>query len=163
MKGAAFNFLTYTGYEETPFHREMSTIFGRALRLLSRAPFRRDLSLKEVVRNLWPPVKLGQIEFLYNSHGEALAFATWAYLTPEVAELFRVNADYRLELHEWNEGDQLWIVDFFSPYGGTRNLCTKLRRSRFLRFQTVHAVRSYANDKVSRTVAKRLYSKSTTE
>jgi len=100
---------------------------GYALQVML-ATDRRSWRMASLQAFLEPPARLGQIEFLMNSHGQPRAFATWAFLTEEVeADLARDPARV-LELEEWNEGTRLWIMDVVAPAGGATSLLLGLKR-----------------------------------
>jgi cytolysin-activating lysine-acyltransferase len=149
---AVEDIIRHIDYVETPAESELSRAFGHAMRLLSFAGKRREQTLKSIAGTLWPAVQLRQIELLFNSHGQAVAFATWAWLSPELGDLMRREPGYTLHLSEWNEGDQFWIVDFFAPFGDARNLCRRLRNRHAARGGRVRAIRHYANGKNPRLV-----------
>src|SRR5262245_54218650 len=152
MREQKFDFLTYADYRENPFQKEMSAVYGRAIRLLTRNLAWREKSLNAIAPRLWPAVRLGQIEFLFDSHGFACAFASWAYVTEDVIRLLRSDPAHVLDIADWNEGDQVWLVDFFAPFGNARNLWKKLRQGRLSDVSRIRAVRTYLKDRAPRHV-----------
>jgi hemolysin-activating ACP:hemolysin acyltransferase len=114
-------------YPESEKDRVLATRLGHAMRILAGCP-RRDLSIKDVIRGLWPAIQLGQILFLFNSKGVPVAYATWMHVTEEVACSLRDYPEDTLDLSERNEGDLLWITDIVAPYGDVRALVKKLRQ-----------------------------------
>src|SRR5687767_10425640 len=89
-------------YGDSSPEAALSASFGRALRLLSQISKRREQSLKVISERLWPAVRLGQIEFLYDSRGAATAFASWAFLTESVSRELSADPDRALDISEWN-------------------------------------------------------------
>jgi hemolysin-activating ACP:hemolysin acyltransferase len=138
-------------FPESGFERHLSTAFGHATRVLVSSARRTD-AIHGLGIHLWPAVRLNQIAFLFNSKGSPVAFATWAFVTDEVAQLLQTNPDYRLDLSEWNEGDQLWLVDFVAPFGDARNLIRKIRVACLPGSWRVRGIRRYAAGKMSRVV-----------
>jgi cytolysin-activating lysine-acyltransferase len=138
-------------YPESDFERQLSANFGHAVRVLVSSA-RRTQALKDVGIHLWPAVRLNQIGFLYNSKGSPVAFATWAFVTAEVAQSMLADPGYRLDISEWNEGDQLWLVDFVAPFGEARNLVRKLRAAHLKGAWRVRGIRRYAEGKQPRVV-----------
>jgi cytolysin-activating lysine-acyltransferase len=136
---------------ESEFERQLSANFGHATRVLASSA-RRGQSLHDVSLNLWPAVRLNQIGFLYNSRGSPVAFATWAFVTDEVAQTLLADPNHRLDISEWNEGDQLWLVDFVAPFGEARNLARKLRSIYLPGAWRVRGVRRYADGRQPRVV-----------
>jgi hemolysin-activating ACP:hemolysin acyltransferase len=130
-------------YPESPFERQLSANFGHAVRVLTSST-RRTGTLQPLGIHLWPAVRLNQIGFLYNSKGSPVAFATWAFVTDEVAATMIADPDYCMDISEWNEGDQLWLVDFVAPFGEARNLARKLRTAYLPGAWRVRGVRRHA-------------------
>jgi len=114
-------------YPENQKDRVFAINLGHAVRILASCP-RRDLSVKDVVRGLWPAIQLGQITFLFNSKGVPVAYATWMHVTEEVASSLRNYPEDTLDLSERNEGDLLWITDIVAPFGDVRALVKKMRQ-----------------------------------
>lgn len=139
-------------YPESPHERDLSCRYGRAVRLLTSASVRRNETLRQVGVHLWPAVRLDQIAFLYDSSGAAVAFASWAFVTDRVAAVLLADRTYELDISEWNEGDQLWLIDFFAPYGDAWNLYRVLRRRWLRQVTRVRAVRYYIDRRTQRCV-----------
>lgn len=136
----------------SPFENSLSLTYGRALRVLGSLPDWRDSSLRSLQWRVWSPVKLRQVEFLYDGRGIAIGFVSWAFLTDEVAQLLVEDSSYRLDISEWNEGDQLWIIDFVSPSGGARSLWQRFRQLHVPGARRLRAMRVYTNGRQRRLV-----------
>ncbi len=117
-----------------------ATQLGWACTLLFETE-RRRLSIAAAYLWLWPAIRLGQIAMVFGPEGRPLAYATWAYLTPEAGEAFVRNDPPFLELSDWNEGTELWILDFVAREGGAALLARKLREILAQRFSEAHAVK----------------------
>jgi hemolysin-activating ACP:hemolysin acyltransferase len=138
-------------FQESAFEQYLSTSFGHATRVLVSSARRAEL-IHELGIHLWPAVRLNQIAFLFNSKGAPVAFATWAFVTDEVAQLLQSDPKYRLDLSEWNEGDQLWLVDFVAPFGDARNLIRKIRATCLPGCWRVRGIRRHVGGKAPRVV-----------
>lgn len=138
-------------YPENPFERQLSANFGHAVRVLTSSA-QRTGALQPLGIRLWPAVRLNQIGFLFNSKGSPVAFATWAFVTDEVAQTLLADPGYCMDISEWNEGDQLWLVDFVAPFGEARNLARKLCNCYLPGDWRVRGMRRYADGKPSRVV-----------
>lgn len=138
-------------YPESDFERKLSASFGHAVRVLASSA-RRVESLQPLGIHLWPAVRLNQIGFLFNSRGSPVAFATWAFVTDEVANSLLADPNYPLDISEWNEGDQLWFVDFVAPFGEARNLARKLTAVYLPQATRVRGIRRYADGRRPRVV-----------
>ena len=138
-------------YPESEFERQLSANFGHAARVLVSS-VRRTQALKDLGIHLWPAVRLNQIGFLYNSKGSPVAFATWAFVTDEVAQSMLADPNYCMDISEWNEGDQLWLVDFVAPFGEARNLVRKIFAVCLPGAWRVRGIRRYADGRQPRVV-----------
>jgi hemolysin-activating ACP:hemolysin acyltransferase len=104
----------------------LSEAIGNAVQLLL-ATERRAWCLAVIQAFVEPPARLGQIQFLFNGRGRPLGYASWAFLSTKSAEALSRDPNLVLELDEWNEGTELWIMDFVAPVGGARSLARSLR------------------------------------
>lgn len=129
-----------TDFPESAFEMRLSAHVGYALRLACATSVS-PLSMNEWSRRLWPAIRLDQIEFLFNSSGAPVAYATWAFLTEESGERLASDPGYVLHLSEWNEGDQLWILDIVAFPGLVQTLIRKLRDERLSNFAHVQGIR----------------------
>lgn len=109
---------------------------GFALRVLT-ATERSTWRLASIQAFLDPPIRLGQIEFIFGSNGAPLGYFTWAFLSHVVALDLETTPSRLLSLDEWNEGTQLWIIDVVAPTGGTARLLSRAR-ARFASHRRVH-------------------------
>lgn len=122
--------------------REQSTrllrklpILGPATWLLMSSPMTRHTLLSEYEWRLMPPLVLDQIK-LYLQDEKPVAFATWARLSESVAERYRC-APHHLAGSDWSSGDQVWLVDVVTPFGGAQDVLKDLRQKVFPG-QTIH-------------------------
>lgn len=143
--------------DKSPEHEALSARYGAAIHLFSSVSRRRHNTLADVHKRLWPAIKLKQSLFLYDHSGVAIAYASWAFLSDDVSNFIIADNNYELDIGDWNEGEQLWIIDFFSPYGDAhllkRKLIHKFRREHF----RIHAIRTYDNGRSSRYVDLRVF------
>lgn len=72
-----------------------------------------------------PPLMLGQARLFMR--GEApVGYASWALLSEDAASRWR-QPPHRLALQDWNSGEQAWLIDVFTPFGGAREMLQELR------------------------------------
>jgi hemolysin-activating ACP:hemolysin acyltransferase len=64
-----------------------------------------------------PAILLKQIKLFYNDKGIPVGYITWAWLAPDVEERWINDPKVMLHFTEWNEGETLWIMDFFAIPG----------------------------------------------
>ncbi|WP_308422165.1 toxin-activating lysine-acyltransferase [Dyella nitratireducens] len=115
---------------------------GQAMQLLFKTD-RRKYSIASAYLWLWPAVRLNQIVCTTGRSGVWTGYATWAYFTPEFATTFVKSDPPFLHISDWNEGYQLWILDFVAPLGHARALVSQLRSRLSRDFKEArHVVRS---------------------
>lgn len=78
-----------------------------------------------------PAILLKQIKFFFDHRGRPVAYLTWAFLSDEVSARMERDVINVLHLSEWNEGLNLWVLDFVAPYGHTRSVCRYIRDEMF--------------------------------
>lgn len=102
-----------------------STEMGQAVELLFETN-RRRFTIASAYLWLWPAIRLRQIVFLLGPDDRPLGFATWAHLSDEVSREFADRDPSHLPVGDWNEGANLWIMDFVAPWGHARPLANAL-------------------------------------
>ena len=82
---------------------------------------------------LWivPPLALGQARVFFDEKGRAVGYITWAFLSKEVADRWVNDPRFILHLSEWNEGGDLWIMDFFAVPGFAKIVFNEVRKEMF--------------------------------
>lgn len=139
-------------YNESEQEVRLSTSLGHAVRLSLMTPASR-LPLHLACRNIWSAILLDQIDFIFDSKGIPVGYATWAFVTDNCADLLIDNANYQPHLSEWNEGCNLWIIDFVAPYGNAAALARKLRLGVLGAAGHVRGVRRHSRKSTSRSVS----------
>ena len=110
-------------------------VLGPALWLMMSNQATRHTLLSECEWRLMPPLALDQIK-LYLQDEKPVAFATWARISPAVAERYRM-PPHHLSPADWHSGDQIWLVDVITPFGGAEEVLKDLRENVFAG-QAVH-------------------------
>lgn len=83
---------------------------------------------------IFPAIALNQIQFYFNDNGAVVGYVVWAFLTPEVADRLSRCHDERLHISEWNEGEELWILDIVAPRGHFWKIKSELFSVKFSQF-----------------------------
>lgn len=96
--------------------------------MMSQATTRHTL-LGELEWRVLPPLVLDQAK-LYYREDAPVAFASWARLSEAVAQRYRCSP-HHLTAADWNSGEQLWLIDVFTPFGGAREVLKDLRENVF--------------------------------
>ncbi len=119
-----------TDNAESSYEHKTSSALGHAIRILWMSPLR-GLDIASACRRIWPAIVLDQIEFLYDSRGIPVAFATWAFVNDTTAGFLGSADSFHLHMSEWNEGLNLWFIDLVAPNGQARNLISKIKDTKF--------------------------------
>lgn len=59
-----------------------------------------------------------------------MAFASWARLSDAVVQRYKT-APHQLTAADWVSGDQIWLIDVFTPFGGAQDVLKDLREKVF--------------------------------
>lgn len=104
-------------------------ILGPALWLCARDPIKKFMFLGDIDWAVLPPVVLDQCK-LYTKGGLPYAFVTWAWVNDAVSARLK-SEQPRLAPHEWNCGNQAWIMDAVAPFGQLQEALLELRTTQF--------------------------------
>ncbi len=75
-------------------------------------------------------IQHSQIKFFFDMNGEPLAYATWAYLEADTVHRLINDPEFSLHPSEWNEGENVWILDFCCKPGFCRKILERLSQLR---------------------------------
>ncbi|MBW8720584.1 MAG: toxin-activating lysine-acyltransferase [Polaromonas sp.] len=102
-------------------------LLGPVAWLMMRHPNTRHLSMVDLESRVMPALVLEQAK-LFMREGMPLAFVSWARLSDDTALRFRT-PPHRLAQADWQSGEQVWLVDVFTPFGGAAELIRDLREN----------------------------------
>jgi hemolysin-activating ACP:hemolysin acyltransferase len=112
--------------------------FGRLLALLMASPRHMSMTLAEANAYVAPAVALGQVAIMaaQKSEGGPMALAGaawWALVSPEVDQKLSASRDahLRLELADWNSGDQPWVIEAIGDPKVVNELVKRLAERNF--------------------------------
>jgi len=77
--------------------------------------------------SLMPAITVGQILFIFSSNGEPICYFTWGLLSERTIQAIRGDPNYILHASEWNEGNELWIMDIVIAGGRAREIFKLLK------------------------------------
>ncbi|WP_147821033.1 toxin-activating lysine-acyltransferase [Salidesulfovibrio onnuriiensis] len=97
--------------------------------LLSQSPNHKYMFIADMEWYLMPPFRLRQIK-IFHKEGAPVAYACWAKVSDEVDERLR-NGSTKLRPEEWNSGENLWLVDLVTPFGGAEFVVNELKEKVF--------------------------------
>ncbi|WP_170912713.1 toxin-activating lysine-acyltransferase [Xanthomonas axonopodis] len=141
------------GGVQTSSSAEFTRQVGTATSLMLQTKEYPHFALACVKVWLYPPILMKQIRFFYDYRGQPIGYATWAFLSDDVVD--RLKNDPRFILHdsEWNEGSNVWVMDFVAISGYSRNLVAKLAEVEFLDCALVKSARRRPDGKLGRVTS----------
>jgi cytolysin-activating lysine-acyltransferase len=82
---------------------------------------------------LWiqPAIFLDQIRIFRDRRGLPVGYVTWAFLSADVAAECRSQPNRILHFSEWNEGNNLWIMDILALPGWGRVVLQDIKKHFF--------------------------------
>jgi cytolysin-activating lysine-acyltransferase len=101
-------------------------LLGAVSWLMMQQAATRHTLLSELEWRVMPPLMLDQAK-LYMKEKAPLAYVSWAYLSEEAAKRYQ-QAPHHLMASDWKSGDQIWIIDLCTPFGGSQELLKDLRQ-----------------------------------
>jgi len=105
-------------------------LLGPVAWLMMQQPSTKHIFLTELEWRVMPALVLDQAK-LYMREGLPLAYVSWAKLSKEAALRYRAAA-HRLAPSDWRSGEQIWLVDVITPFGGAPELLKDVRENVFV-------------------------------
>lgn len=105
-------------------------ILGPALWLYGKDPIKKFMFVGDVDWAVLPPVVLDQCR-LFTRNALPCAFFTWALVNDQVASRLRA-AQPRIAPHEWQCGENVWVIDAVAPFGQMEEMLKELRETIFV-------------------------------
>ena len=136
----------------TARNAEHCAILGQAVSVLLRTD-RASFRISALKYWLQPAVLLGQIKVLSDEFGVPIAVLTWAYLSDEVAQRMARDEVVALHFSEWNEGLNLWIVDFAVVAGYGFSAARWMAKHMFREFSLARGYRPETSSRSGRVVS----------
>jgi cytolysin-activating lysine-acyltransferase len=111
--------------------RVMSKIplLGAVSWLMMQQNATRHTLISELEWRVMPALVLDQAK-LFMRESAPIAYVSWARLSQEVAKRYQ-QAPHHLTASDWKSGEQIWIVDLCTPFGGMQEVMKDLRESVF--------------------------------
>lgn len=104
---------------------------GLAAELMCQSPTYRNFPMACLAAWIKPAIEHQQVRFLFDASGNPLAYWTWAFLAPDVEERWKHDPKVLFHESEWNEGEQLWIMDMVCQRGYLRSIIAYIQSSMF--------------------------------
>ncbi len=118
-------------YAKEQAQRVMSKIplLGAVSWLMMQQSATRHTLLSELEWRVMPALVLDQAK-LFMRDNAPVAYVSWARLSEDVAKRYQ-QAPHQLSASDWKSGEQVWIVDICTPFGGMQEVMKDLRESVF--------------------------------
>lgn len=104
-------------------------LLGAITWLMMQQSGTRHILLSELEWRVMPALMLDQAK-LYLRDEAPLAYVSWARLSEDVVTRYRT-APHQLTPADWKSGEQIWLVDVFTPFGGAQELLADIRKNVF--------------------------------
>lgn len=104
-------------------------VVGQMIGLMSQSPAHKFVFLSDLEWMVLPAVGLRQFR-VYRNQGNAVAFATWAFVDEERENRLK-GGQSRLAPAEWRCGDRIWLFDLVAPFGNADEVIQDIRRNVF--------------------------------
>lgn len=98
----------------------------------------RHTLLSELEWRVMPALVLNQAK-LYMREEAPIAYVSWAKMSQQCAARYK-NPPHQLMASDWKSGEQIWIIDLITPFGGGTDVMKDLRENVF----SGHAVQQLA-------------------
>ena len=100
-------------------------LLGPVTWLMMQQGATRHTHLSELEWRVLPALVLDQAK-LYMRESAPIAYVSWAKLS-EAAALRYKTSPHHLTSNDWKSGEQIWIIDLFTPFGGAIDVMKDLR------------------------------------
>lgn len=96
-----------------------------------------------------PPIFTDQLAVFYRwNDSEPVGYVTWALLAPDVEHRWLHDPQVLLHPSEWNEGENLWIMDFLALPGYCEDIVEFIEQNLFAGYSEARSVRRNADGTV---------------
>lgn len=110
-------------------------LLGPVTWLMMQQAVNRHTLISELEWRVMPALLRDQAK-LYLKDEAPIAFVSWAKISEEVAQRYQ-SAPHQLAMSDWASGEQIWLIDVFTPFGGAHEVLKDLREKVFAG-QVVH-------------------------
>ncbi|MDO8770401.1 MAG: toxin-activating lysine-acyltransferase [Burkholderiaceae bacterium] len=114
---------------DLPSHSDAEA-FGSATWLWMHAKNHRDIPLLALDHMLLPAISLRQYALVLEetqTGTRPIGYLGWANLSAEAESRYLHSPFGGLSNLDWNSGDRMWFVDFFTPFGHSRQVYALLK------------------------------------
>jgi cytolysin-activating lysine-acyltransferase len=102
---------------------------GYAAFLLRHSKLHGHLPLAWLNYGVESAIRHRQVLFVFDQHNKRVGYLSWATVQPELSRRLSTSAYVVLHESEWNEGRDLWVIDFVAPFGHGRQIIYQLSKT----------------------------------
>lgn len=125
-------------------------LLGNAVMLMARSKKYLGFHISSIAGWTLPAINVNQIKIFFDEKGRPVGYVTWAFLSDETEKKWMEDANFRLHPSEWNEGLNLWIIDFVSSPGFIWGIISSIKRDLFSENKKIRWIRRDDNGKIIR-------------
>jgi hemolysin-activating ACP:hemolysin acyltransferase len=136
--------------DEQAFCRQLGLI-GR---LMATAPTHREAPVGYLASLVIPAIHHKQTQVFFDEDGAPVGYVIWARLAEDVQRRVMTSGTFKLHESEWNEGEQLWVLDFLAAGGHLKYVLRHLRDHAFGDDATVRYLRVKGRRRMIKEIAR---------
>jgi hemolysin-activating ACP:hemolysin acyltransferase len=120
---------------------DASQLVGQVALLMGRMPTHSNNSVLGLLTIVLYAIRHKMIKIYYDCDGTVVGYVMWALLAEDVEQRIIDTGQILLHESEWNEGNNLWVIDLLVPYGHIKYVLRDLRDGPFSRYDKVQYLR----------------------
>jgi cytolysin-activating lysine-acyltransferase len=124
VAGSPFKYVAPEGSAKT-----MSAVLGEIVWLMSQSPLHKSFFISDLEWFVMTPVVLKQFRLFYDNE-KPIGVVFWGMVSDEVAARLSAGT-MKLRPQDWKSGDQLWVVEAITPFGGAEAMVADLKAAVF--------------------------------
>lgn len=97
--------------------KTVSHVLGEITWLLSQSPLHKILFISDLEWMVMPAILLEQFRIYHGPTGEPAGLVLWGSVSEETEQRL-INHQIKLAPHEWQGGNNLWLIEMVAPFGG---------------------------------------------
>ncbi len=105
-------------------------VFGATSWLWLQSVTHRNLPVHMLGATVLPAIKHQQF-LIAIQYGKPIAYVSWANFSEETESRYVCHTSEQMRDEDWNSGDRLWIIDWFTPFGHSIALHGLVKRRLF--------------------------------
>jgi len=101
-------------------------VFGNVLWLYMQSDSHKHYFVQDLESRALPPIMKDQCKLYLQTKagGLPMAYVSWAYLSEDAEKVYC--ATQKIAPKDWKSGDNLWLIDVLTPFGGNERIFAEL-------------------------------------